>query len=277
MKHRNFILAIITAASAVAGWRLAVAETPPTGGLTAVTLNLWHDQHDWTARRAVIVDSLRTLAPDVLFLQEVLENEALPNQARQLADSLGYAFVFTSVDPPDGPKRYGNAILTPHLILATNEVALPPRDDYRVAAHARLSIAGRIVDTYVTHLHHTGEGGAIRAEQIDGLIAFIDSTRADGALLLGGDFNAEPAWPEMRSVVARWTDAYAAVHRSAKGDTVTTLNPAYGHARVRIDHLFVDPQRLRPLAARVIFRTPAPSGVWASDHFGVWARFAWVP
>lgn len=277
MKHRHFLLTIITAASAVVGWHPAVAAKPSNGSLTAVTLNLWHDQHDWPVRRAVIVDSLRTLAPDVLFLQEVLEHEGLPNQARQLADSLGYAFVFTSVDPPDGPKRYGNAILTPHPILATGEVALPPRDDYRMAAHARLSIAGHIVDTYVTHLHHTSEGGAIRAEQIDGLIAFIDSTRADGALLLGGDFNADPTWPEMAPLVARWTDAYAAVHPSSTVDTVTTLNQAYGHARVRIDHLFVDSQRLRPLAASVILAAPAPSGVWASDHFGVWARFAWEP
>jgi endonuclease/exonuclease/phosphatase family metal-dependent hydrolase len=224
----------------------------------------------------MMVDSLRTLAPDVVFLQEVLQKEGLPNQARQLADSLGHAFVFTSVDPEDGPKRYGNAILTPHAILATHEIMLPPRDDYRVAAHARLAIDGRLVDAYVTHLHHTRGGGAIRAEQIDGLIAFIDSTRGYGALLLGGDFNADPAWPEMAPLRARWTDAFAAVHPSATGDTVTTLNPAHGHAPVRIDHLFVDPQWLRPLAAMVIMTTPTPAGVWASDHFGLWARFAWT-
>ena len=47
-----------------------------------------------------MLDSLRTLSPDVLFLQEVLEKEGLPNQARQLADSLGWAYVFASVDPP---------------------------------------------------------------------------------------------------------------------------------------------------------------------------------
>jgi beta-glucosidase len=270
MKQPGPWLAIITAA-----WFGAASQ--PAMALTAVTLNLWHDQHDWPARRTVIVDSLRTLAPDVLFLQEVLQKEGLPNQARQLADSLGYAFVFTSVDPEGAPKRYGNAILTPHPIVVSHEIALPPRDDYRVAAHARLLIDGQVVDAYVTHLHHTSEGGAIRAEQIAGLIAFVDSTRGDGALLLGGDFNADPAWPEMAPLGARWTDAYAAVHPPATVDTVSTLNPAYGHPRVRIDHLFVDAQRLRPLAAAVILSKPATSGVWASDHFGLWARFAWVP
>ena len=266
MMKRNALLA----AFVVVGHGTAGAAS-----LTAVTLNLWHDQHDWPARRAVIVDSLRNLAPDVLFLQEVLQKEGLPNQAQQLADSLGCAFVFTSVDAPDAPKRYGNAILTPHPILATHEIELPPLDDYRVAAHARLAFGGHEVDAYVTHLHHTTAGGAIRAEQVAALIAFVDSARGDGGLLLGGDFNADPSWPEMAPLAARWTDTFAALHPDA-ADTVTTLNPTYGHAPVRIDHLFVDPQRLRPVAAAVILAAPTPAGVWASDHFGLWARFAWV-
>lgn len=53
----------------------------------------------------------------------------------------------------------------------------------------------------------------------------------------------------MAPLTTRWTDTFAALHPDA-ADTVTTLNPTYGHAPVRI--------------------------VWASDHFGLWARFAWV-
>lgn len=272
------VLLVLGAAAGVAAADGPVrAAPPPRDDLTAVTLNLWHDQHDWPARRTVIVDSLRALAPDVMFLQEVLEKDGLPNQARQLADSLGCAFVFASVDPEGGPKRYGNAILSPHPILARHEIFLPPLDDYRVAAHVRLAWHGHALDAYVTHLHHTPEGGAIRAEQVAGLVAFIDSTRGDGPLLLGGDFNADPAWPELAPLVARWTDAYAAVHPTAPADTVTTLNPAYGHRPVRIDHLFVDPRRLRPTAARIILARPGPTGIWASDHFGVWGRFGFVP
>ncbi|MBK6736191.1 MAG: endonuclease/exonuclease/phosphatase family protein [bacterium] len=126
---------LLVAATAAA---LAPAQVPaPANGFTAVTLNLWHDQQNWPARSTVIVDTLRALAPDVIFLQEVLEKEGLPNQAQQLADSLGCVFVFTSVDPVGGAKRYGNAILTRLPIVAQHEVKLPPLDDYRVAAHAR--------------------------------------------------------------------------------------------------------------------------------------------
>ncbi|MBK8164473.1 MAG: endonuclease/exonuclease/phosphatase family protein [bacterium] len=266
-----FLLAAALAAA------LAPAQVAAESGFTAVTLNLWHDQHDWPARRAVIVDTLRALAPDVILLQEVLENEGLPNQARQLADSLGCAFVFASVDPPGAAKRYGNAILTRLPILASAEVKLPPLDDWRVAAHARLALPdGRALDAYVTHLHHTDEGAAIRAEQVAGLLAFIDSTRsggADAALLIGGDFNAEPDRPELAPVFARFTDALAVVHPDLELPAAATFGSATGTTPRRIDYLFCDGARTEPTAARVVLGAPTSDGVWGSDHCGVWARF----
>lgn len=256
---------------------LAPAQVAPESAFTAVTLNLWHDQQDWPARRAVIVDTLRALAPDVILLQEVLEKEGLPNQAQQLADSLGCAFVFASVDPPGAAKRYGNAILTRLPILASSELKLPPLDDWRVAAHARLALPdGRALDAYVTHLHHTGEGAAIRAEQVAGLLAFVDSTRsgaADAALLVGGDFNAEPDRPELAPVFARFTDALAAVHPDLELPAAATFGPATGTTPRRIDYLFCDGAQLAPTAARIVLGAPSPAGVWGSDHCGVWARF----
>jgi endonuclease/exonuclease/phosphatase family metal-dependent hydrolase len=260
------VLALISLTS------IAGAQPVPAGDFTAATLNIWHDQGDWPARRAVILDTLRVLSPDVLFLQEVLEKEGLPNQALQLADSLGWSFVFASVDPPGAAKRYGNAILTRHRLVATHEIMLPPLDDYRVAVHARLEAGGRTVDAYATHLHHTAEGAHIRAEQVRGLLAFVDSTRGEGELVIGGDFNAEADRPELAPLRQRYVDCYAARHTGTDGATVTTLNPALGHAPCRIDHLFVEPRGLRPVAAGIILDAPSPRGVWASDHFGVWAR-----
>lgn len=260
------------------GAAVARPSPPPAAAaeFSAATLNIWHDQRDWPARRAVLLDTLRALAPDVLFLQEVLEKEGLPNQARQLADSLGWACVFASVDPPGAAKRYGNAILTRHRIVAWAEARLAPLDDYRVAAHARLDIQGRVLDAYVTHLHHTDAGGHIRAEQVRGLLAFVDSTCGDGAVVVGGDFNAEPADPELAPLRARFADGYGAIHAGAEAALATTLNPAAGHAPRRIDHLFFEPRRLRPVAAAIFLNAPTPAGVWASDHFGVRARFQWL-
>ena len=92
--------------------------------------------------------------------------------------------------------------------------------------------------------------------------------------MLGGDFNAPPGAPELRPLVARFADTYAALH---PGAAVTTLNPAMGHAPRRIDHILADPRGpLRPVASEVFLDAPTAAGVWASDHFGLWTRFRWT-
>lgn len=269
---RAAVLPLLAVLSVVAG-PVPAAEPP----LRVVTLNLWHDQSDWPARRAVILSEMRSRRPDVICLQEVLQHATLRNQAEQMADSLGMRAHFVSVDGVEREKRYGNAILTAHPLLRLGGRNLEPMDDYRVAGHVRARIRGRDVDVYVTHLHHTNEGGAIRATQITDLLAFVDSTHGEGPMVLAGDFNAPADAPELASVRARFVDVFAATR--ARGDTaaVTTLNPAMGHARVRIDHVFVPaqgPGALRPRSAEVLFRQQV-GGVWASDHFGVVADLDW--
>lgn len=253
-----------------------VPAAPPPGELSVVTLNLWHDQHDWPSRLRRIVRELRAIDPDVICLQEVLQHETLPNQAATIAESLGCRVHFTSVDPEGAPKRYGNAILTRHRIVRTGGKFLLPLNDYRTVAHARVEVRGREVDVYDTHLHHTpGPGANIRAEQVTDLLAFVDSTRADGPLVLAGDFNCEPGSRELRPVERAYRDAFATVHPRASRLEAATMNPALGSEPRAIDHVFVPrdgPARLAPVAAVVLFRDPGPDSVWASDHFGVLAR-----
>lgn len=252
------------------------AAAPARDEVTVVTLNLWHDQRDWPSRLRRIVAELRWLDPDVICLQEVLQHESLPNQAATIAESLGCRFHFTSVDPEGAPKRYGNAILTRHPVLRTGGKFLLPLNDYRTVAHARVEVRGRVLDVYDTHLHHTGGKGArIRAEQIADLLAFVDSTRSGGALVLAGDFNCELGSRELRPVEKAYRDAFAAVHPRVRGRAAATMNPALGNAPRAIDHVFVPragPARLEPVAAEILFREAGPDSVWASDHFGVLAR-----
>ena len=186
-----------------------------TDTLTVVTLNLWHDQRDWPKRLSVILAEMRALRPDILCLQEVLQHSSLRNQAATLADSLGYRMHFTSVDSVHREKRYGNAILTRHPALRSGGKDLDPPNDYRTVAHVRIDFQGRVVDVYDTHLHHTPEGGSIRATQIRDLLAFVDSTRGDGAVVLAGDFNARLETPEMQLVAADFVDAFKTLHPSA--------------------------------------------------------------
>lgn len=243
--------------------------------LTVVTLNLWHDSHDWPRRLAVILTELRRIKPDVLCLQEVLQHGTLRNQAETLGDSLGCHVQFASVDGAERAKRYGNAILTPHRALSGGSHNLAPADDYRAVAHTRLQWRGHVIDAYTTHLHHTAEGGAIRATQIRHLLAYVDSTRGAGPVVIAGDFNCELDSPEMDQITGRYRDVFQTLHPGATRAEATTYNPLYGENVGAIDHIFVErntARRVKLVACDVIFRTVAPDSVWASDHFGVVAK-----
>ena len=103
---------LLAAATLLAGCATTRTRQGPSFGI--VTFNLYHDKADWPQRRALVVDELRELKPDVIVLQEVLQHETLKNQAEDLAQALGYSAYFVSIDAADKPRRYGNAILTRH-------------------------------------------------------------------------------------------------------------------------------------------------------------------
>lgn len=173
---------------------------PGAATFSVVTLNLYHDKADWPRRRVQIARTLRELAPDVVALQEVLQTEDLRNQAEWLAAELGCQVHFTSTDPAGSARRFGNALLTPHRILARGERALQPHDDFRAAAMLRIEVHGRPVDVYATHLHWTDGGGAIRARQVDDLLDFIATASGDHVpVVVAGTSTPKPAHPSCRA------------------------------------------------------------------------------
>lgn len=272
------LLALLALSLAAGSARSAPPAPPDT--FSVVTLNLWHDQSDWPRRMGRMLRELRVLQPDVLCLQEVLQHATLPNQALAVADSLGYSAHFTSVDDETRPKRYGNAILTRHPVMHTGARSLLPLDDYRTVAHVRIDFHGQAIDVYDTHLHHTHEGGAIRSIQIRDLIAFIDSTRGTGPLILAGDFNSALGSPEMKLLDHGYEDVYARLHPGASVAESATMNPLNESSPRAIDHILLGRrgrERWRPVHAEVLFRQADEQGVWVSDHFGVLARFAREP
>ncbi|MDR7134673.1 endonuclease/exonuclease/phosphatase family metal-dependent hydrolase [Lysobacter niastensis] len=261
----------------LASCRSAPAPTTPVGSeqtLDAVTLNLWHDRSDWPRRQALIVEELRRLQPDVILLQEVLQDAGLPNQAGSLAAQLGYQWYFVSADPPDRVRRYGNAILTRQAPLARGGRLLQPLDDYRVAGWVRFESHGRAVTVYVAHLNFTDTSGAVRAKQVSDLLSLIEATHGDAPVVIGGDFNTTADSDELVSLRARYHDAYVAANgvENSDGPASVTLNPHYHPQARRIDHVFAQTSAFRVVQARRILDEPAPGPIWASDHFGVWVR-----
>jgi len=277
--HRTFLLAgiLLCYTQALAVQQDDSAErTQPCDWLSVVTLNIYHDADDWNSRRPLIIEGLKELSPDVIVLQEVLQKEALDNQASDIAEALGYESWFVSANPRGDKQRFGNAILARHPILERTEHRLHPLNDSRTLAHARLEVCGRTVDIYGTHLHHTWEGDGIRAQQVSGIVSTIES-REDGApSILAGDFNATVKSPELAPLLVRYFDAFGRAEREA--DNITTLNPAYFDKKRqrRIDHIFAERGHFEVLEARRVLDRPDDSGTWPSDHFGVFTRLRFM-
>lgn len=267
------LLAVLAACRSVPLEGARIDDAP----LSVVTLNLWHDRNDWPYRQRMIADALQSLAPDVILLQEVLQDAALPNQAEALAQRLGYHWYFVSVDAPGRTRRYGNAILTREPTTQRDSRALQPLDDYRIAGHVRTTVRGHAVDAYVVHLNFTDRSGATRARQVRDLMAFVQATSGRGAVVIGGDFNTTAATAEMAPLGPDFIDAYAAAHEGVDIEDVdhATLNARFNPS-ARIDRIYARRDAFcRPQARRILDR-PDAGGAWASDHFGVWVRLPWA-
>ena len=239
--------------------------------LTLVTLNLYHDKDDWPRRRVQIVETLKALQPDAIALQEVLQHEHLRNQAEWLATELGYDWHFVSVDPPDAVRRYGNALLTRLPVLARDQQALSPFDDSRTVGLLRVELQGKPINLYATHLHHTGEGGAIRKQQVDDLMAFIAATTRGFPSVVAGDFNSAAGSQELGALRENFVDTYGSLHAGADATTSSTLNLHY-FKPARIDHVFYQRSTFKPKSARIILNHADAQGIWPSDHYGLQAE-----
>ena len=232
----------------------ACAGTPTrdaatTRDLRVVTLNIYHDRADWPARLPLIVEQLRALDADVIALQEVLQTETLSNQADTLAAALGYHAQFVSLDAEDRARRYGNALLT----------------RWPVETHG-----SQPINVYFTHLHAGQGGAAIRRQQLEDAVRWIDATAGDAPSLVLGDFNA-PAGADELATLERFFDTYGAHHPG--GTATTTLNPHFfPDLRGRIDLVFAERGRFEVRDARVVLDTPDAAGTWPSDHFGVYVE-----
>jgi len=251
------------------------AETP---ALEIVTLNLWHDREDWPHRQATIEAELRRLSPDAIVLQEVLQDDGLPNQAQALARKLGYHAFFVSVDPVNRARRYGNAILTREPATLRGFRRLQPHDAYRIAGWVRTTVHGRDVNLYVVHLDFEDRSGATRGKQIADLLDYVDATRGDAPVVIAGDFNITADAPELAPMRNRFVDAYAAAHPGEAVDDIahTTLNPRF-NPPARIDRIYVEKGKVETPEPTRILDVPDAEGRWASDHYGVWARLPFAP
>jgi endonuclease/exonuclease/phosphatase family metal-dependent hydrolase len=268
--------------------------------LKLLTLNTWGRTGPWAQRRALIADGIRALDPHVVALQEVWQDGA--NSAQEIADAIGGEWhLHYGAAWDTGERTEGNAVLSRFPITDSAVWPLPePRHDHeRNLAYAVVATPWGQLPVFVTHLSwmmHQSSARLMQLQQVREWMkerAPIQKGDAPTDLLppvLMGDLNAEPVSDEIRFLHGYLADGYGfyladcfARCGDGPGHTWHRSN-AYAarepHPDRRLDYILVrGPDRWRrgePLAARVVLDQPR-DGVFASDHFGVYAELRATP
>jgi endonuclease/exonuclease/phosphatase family metal-dependent hydrolase len=214
-----------------------------------------------------IARAVEASGADVVLLQEVdrfRRNSGAVDQAAVLAQRLGWhsAYGPNGLRPRARPGlplgAIGNAILSRFPLDRVSNTHLPNRPglEARGLLRAEVTVRGRRVAMYATHLQHTSS--SVRVAQARAVAAAVRRDRLPK--VVGGDLNAVPGSPALRSVLrAGLTDTWPAAG-AGPGLTVPAVVP-----HRRIDFLLHD-AALRALSADVL-------STGLSDHRAVRGRF----
>ncbi len=223
------------------------AAAPPEEGLRVLSYNIRHgsgmDGKLNLARTAKVINDRQ---PDLVLLQEVdktCTRSGKVDQAAELGRLTGMHAVFGAAIPLQGGE-YGQAILSRTPLGNTRIHRLPGPGEARIclAADVETRIGGLTVATV-----HLDFGKARDAQAA----ALAEALAGEGALILGGDFNAGPGSATMN----RFTrEPWIPVPKTAPAASF----PA-DHPRDEIDHFVL--RGLRHLAPATVENEPA-----ASDH-----------
>lgn len=222
-------------------------------------------------------ETLRHIAPDVVFLSEVDQGwrrSGFVDQAAYLARAL--EMPYTHFAPalstrsllfaaPGATARYGNLFLSKLPVLAAGDSPLPRigQSEPRNVAWIDLELPGGIVRLYGTHLSLVARE---RVEQLRTLGELLAASPHPSIVL--GDFNSPPLRLKSEAPFLwnpPWHDAHLA---AGEGEGLTF--PAQAPAS-RIDYVFVHSELLPRLSRSAVY----PSD--ASDHLPVMVELTLSP
>ena len=239
-------------------------------------------------REAQIVEVIRSVGPDVVVIQEVLE----PDRLRQIATALGMS-PYLAQSQGRLPLRVG--LLSRLPVLDFRTLRLWPVWPGCLQATVQLA-NGHSLTVFGVHLaaYYPWFIELWRTYQVRALLRYIRRA-APGWHLLAGDFNAvapgdraslagAPLWVRAQTwfqlgrvprrapkplLDAGYVDCFREMHPEEDGFTLPSTSP-----QVRLDYVFAAPPLAGALnACRVITSPKAVTS--ASDHLPVLAEFRW--
>ena len=275
---------------------------PRPGEVRILTLNLWAQHGVWSDRRAVLIDGLRALRPDLLAFQESIQDDAYD----QISDLLGGTFHIVHQKKRD-PQGMGISIASRWPVREIHELDLNttprcagfPAATLVAEVQAPAPVGALLFVNHFPHwqlnLEHERELQAVVAAR------FIEEQvqRAPRQVVVTGDFDADRDAASVRFWSGRqslgdmsvcYRDAWESAHPDDAGHTFTPESPVVRNEVVkemrpfrdwpfrRIDYILVrlgahGGEALDVKACARIFEKPV-DGVWGSDHFGLVADLA---
>lgn len=236
------------------------------------TLNLKRNETRWRERRHLIVDQLAALKPDILTLNEVPPNTARLLQRR--GQSFRYALTQHSRHNTE-PVTEAEAILARGRVVSRAHRFFSTPDTVFVTA--RIEIAARLLDIYVTHLYSYRYEDSVRAQQIRELLAWIDERDSALPAIVCGDFNAGLDHASIQLMTRRFrpTQSAATAFTPLREHDGEPTHIAWERFDRCIDFIWVS-QDIRVLKSGLCFNRPAQNDptLWPSDHVGVFAELS---
>lgn len=258
------------------------APPPPPPPSTGTTLKVL----DWNTHYGVGTDGVYNLDriathiarfnPDVISLNEVTRRSHYNTSEDQivryvdlLRAKTGRTWYYYYRTDNGASTGVGNAVLSRYPIASTSYCQLSTR---RVAVNAAVTVNGRLVNVWSTHLD-SSTGNSLRITEVRNLLACIGSFAEQR--IVAGDFNAASSTTEIGLMNATFYDAWAKA--AANGAAVSYPgNTAFGATRNgRIDYVFYSKAASYLVLQRAeVFDTRAANGVMPSDHKPLMATFA---
>lgn len=241
-----------------------------------LTLNSWQEKGPWRERWEVTFAGLEQFLPDIACFQELFNQE----WAQEVRKRTSFKTLLFPQEP------CGLVLCTNYAVKSWGAVTLPksPLEDYfRYALWAELSVKGKKLFLFNTHLSWMLEDGASRRKQTEELLKLVREKAGREGSILVGDLNAPRESPEIDGFIeqGQFRDLFFEKHPKESAFTWNNQNP-YAAAAFhklpdrRIDFILArhsSPLLENLVSCDLVFTRPHREGVWASDHSGVLAEF----